>query len=659
LSLSQQNIRKKRRNAMRSLTAFVSSIARGLCLRDASIITFAVCFAFAVSLAGCSSGGSSGGSVTESTQTITFAQPTTPVTYAPGLTVSLSATGGGSGNAVIFTVDATSTGVGTVSSNTLTVTHAGRFVVDANQAGNSNYYAADQAQRTVMVNPAMPMITTPPAAAAITEGAALSTSALTGGTASVAGSFAWTAPSTVPAVGTDSESVTFTPTDTTDYTTATTDVSIVVNPATPTITNFTIDGGQYAVEDNFSNTYLPWTVTGTGFSSGDTFSLAYQSTSTTISNFLISSFTPTTISGSMNFNALDFEPQFIAATDTNGNGTSNQYSAAFLGSASQSTLAISATTGTALQINQESGEIVSRTTSGTSGVFTGSITSQAPSNIAIDDVSGDVIVSTTSANETYVSVIDSSTRLCYFITPNVTLISSIAVKNGQIVFTAPNENLVGFASLAGCSGGTTITYTTITVAGQPWAVAMSGSDAYVLSRDDAGNGVPRVTKLSVPSGTVEGYVDLTGIPTVTSIRATTPYEGIWQITAFNTIADANVLFMSDKTDGVVLSISTNTTAPAKMAITYSTQIIDLPVAIAPQEIGSVTKPVLWIGYIPADTGGNVMDVGAFDPSTGDYTSAVGSCQAGLVGGFAASANGLQCAQGDTIGSPLVLSYSTY
>jgi hypothetical protein len=188
---------------------------------------------------------------------------------------------------------------------------------------------------------------------------------------------------------------------------------------------------------------------------------------------------------------------------------------------------------------------------------------------------------------------------------------------------------------------------------------MSGSDAYILSRDDGGNGVPRITKIDVPSGTTEGFVDLVDMPTVTSCRAVTPYGCIYEVTAFNTASVANVLFMSDTTDGTVRTINTNTSNGAKMAITYTTPISDLPVSIAPQESGNVTGPVLWIGYLSADSGDNVMNVGAFDPLSGNYTPGVGACQAGLVGGFAASANGLQCAQGGTIGSPLNLPYSTY
>jgi hypothetical protein len=97
---------------------------------------------------------------------------------------------------------------------------------------------------SVTVNKATPAIGTPPAAGAISVGQALSASVLTGGTAtnpnggaSVLGTFTWTTPTTVPPAGTNSYSVTFTPTDTTDYNTATLTVSVTVgNKTTPTVT---------------------------------------------------------------------------------------------------------------------------------------------------------------------------------------------------------------------------------------------------------------------------------------------------------------------------------------------------------------------------------------------------------------------------------------
>jgi hypothetical protein len=92
--------------------------------------------------------------VNQASQAITFTQPTSPVTYSSGLTIPLVATGGASGNAVVFTIDGSSTGTGTISGSTLTVTSVGSFVIDANQAGNSSYSAAPQVQRTVVVSQA-------------------------------------------------------------------------------------------------------------------------------------------------------------------------------------------------------------------------------------------------------------------------------------------------------------------------------------------------------------------------------------------------------------------------------------------------------------------------------------------------------------------------
>lgn len=100
----------------------------------------------------------------ETPQTITFTAPvTTTYTYAPGLTVTLGATGGGSNNPIIFTVDSSSTGAGTVTDNTLTVTQAGSIVIDANQVGGLVsgvfYDSATQAQLILTIGKAAQAIT--------------------------------------------------------------------------------------------------------------------------------------------------------------------------------------------------------------------------------------------------------------------------------------------------------------------------------------------------------------------------------------------------------------------------------------------------------------------------------------------------------------------
>jgi hypothetical protein len=88
---------------------------------------------------------------------------------------------------------------------------------------------------SVTVNKVTPTITTAPTASAITYGQTLASSTLSDGVGSVPGSFAFTTPATAPNAGTASQSVTFTPTDTTDYNTITTSVSVTVNKGTPMV----------------------------------------------------------------------------------------------------------------------------------------------------------------------------------------------------------------------------------------------------------------------------------------------------------------------------------------------------------------------------------------------------------------------------------------
>ena len=88
-------------------------------------------------------------------QAITFTS-TPPTNTTVGGTYSVSATGGGSGNSVSFSIDSSSTsGACSISGATVSFTGAGTCVIDANQAGNATYSAAPQAQQSLT-------ITTPP-----------------------------------------------------------------------------------------------------------------------------------------------------------------------------------------------------------------------------------------------------------------------------------------------------------------------------------------------------------------------------------------------------------------------------------------------------------------------------------------------------------------
>ena len=83
--------------------------------------------------------------ISQAAETIDFPQPSTPLVYAPGATLALTATAS-SGLPVTYTV----TGPATVSGSTLTLTGAGTLVITA-QAGNQNYTAAS-VSRTITVN---------------------------------------------------------------------------------------------------------------------------------------------------------------------------------------------------------------------------------------------------------------------------------------------------------------------------------------------------------------------------------------------------------------------------------------------------------------------------------------------------------------------------
>jgi beta-glucanase (GH16 family) len=106
------------------------------------------------------------------------------------------------------------------------------------------------------------------APAAITYGTALSATQLDA-TASVPGTFVYTpAVGTVLAVGSQSLSATFTPTNTTDYTTAKATVNQIVNPTAPTISASTQNGVQndaviVSLSDTTPSSVIYYTVDGT------------------------------------------------------------------------------------------------------------------------------------------------------------------------------------------------------------------------------------------------------------------------------------------------------------------------------------------------------------------------------------------------------------
>ena len=160
--------------------------------------------------------------VNQATPMITWATPAA-ITYGTALSATqLDAAANVPGT---FAYSPAAGAVSAAGSQALTVTFTPTDTTD---------YATATDQVTLTVNQATPVISWA-APAAITYGAALSPTQLDA-TANVAGTFVYSpAAGTVLAAGSQTLSVTFTPTDTTDYTTATTSVVIAVSQATPQI----------------------------------------------------------------------------------------------------------------------------------------------------------------------------------------------------------------------------------------------------------------------------------------------------------------------------------------------------------------------------------------------------------------------------------------
>jgi hypothetical protein len=114
---------------------------------------------------------------------------------------------------------------GTISGTPVAVSARKLYTVTA-----SNNWGSTTAGVWIEVGKATPTVTIAPTASAITYGQALSSSTLSGGSASVSGSFVWTSPGTVPTLS-GSFSVTFTPADSANYNSTATTANVTVNPA--------------------------------------------------------------------------------------------------------------------------------------------------------------------------------------------------------------------------------------------------------------------------------------------------------------------------------------------------------------------------------------------------------------------------------------------
>jgi choice-of-anchor A domain-containing protein len=214
--------------------------------------------------------------ITQLPQAITF-NPTTPVAYGvPPIT--LTATGGASGNPVTFTYVSGPGSLSGTNGSVLTVTGPGTIQVQACQAGNTDYTAATCVTKSIVVTQPTEAITwTPNPEANIVYGAALTSqlnAVATYGGVSVPGTYVYTTGSTVLSsatvlnAGTYPLSVTFTPTDK-NLSPQTTTNTITVTPQPQVITFNPASPVSYGVP--------PITLTATGGASGNPVTFTYVS----------------------------------------------------------------------------------------------------------------------------------------------------------------------------------------------------------------------------------------------------------------------------------------------------------------------------------------------------------------------------------------------
>lgn len=430
----------------------------------------------------------------------------------------------------------------------------------------------------------------------------------------------------------------------TGYTSVSGSANITVSVVPPNITNIS---PRYTACDGFCSN-VSYTVNCTGCENGDLFHDATGLFSTD----LTLSITPgqTSFTFALPWQLGTFEPWLNTwEIEHPGGSYGISWNTAFLGTGSQSTLAFSPVTGTLFEDDQKSGQVYTLNTLGTSGtLLTGVLPTSTPTQIAVDDVSGDVAYVSTGNNPQVAVYDESGTQQCT-LSLGMTAVSGIGAKGGYIVVTDPTDNLVGIAKMD-CSG-----YQSITVAGQPWAVAMTNGtelDAYVLSRDQwSANSLPGLTKIAVSSGTIKGSVELSGLTPVSTVRASNQYGALYQVQAFTNTPIAAVLSTSD---GVVQLVSTNTTGTNTMQVTQTASISQVPYAIAADETG--TNPALWVAYLLASGGSTGTHIGEINLSTGAFLSNKGACPVSSVvaGGFIATSKGIYCAQGTSIELPVVL-----
>ena len=311
----------------------------------------AFCASVAALFSGCggSKTTSSDGGNQKTTPTITWATPAA-ITYGTALSsTQLDATAGGVAGTLVY--DPASGTVLTAGTQTLSATFT---------PTDTNSYNTAYSSVQLTVNKATPTVSVWPTASAITSGQTLASSTLTGGcTASVPGTCAWTTPTIIPPVGTDSESVTFAPTDATNYATVTGNVSVVVNTPAPTLNSITFSDGRPVKYCVGQCGIFPITLNGANFATGQVVSC---SPDPDIQSVTLNSSTQLTVSIAIDATHQGSGYRSCKVCKTDGTGCSNTVAFGLYG---QNAAAVSTTNGEKFLINSQ--EVVAGQNSGVNG----------------------------------------------------------------------------------------------------------------------------------------------------------------------------------------------------------------------------------------------------------------------------------------------------
>ena len=246
--------------------------------------------------------------VNKATPTLTVATSGTPSTYGTSVTFTATISSGPTG-AVTFYDSGVSIGSGTISGTSTQIATsaltAGTHTITAGWAGNGNYNSVTSSSINQTVNKATPIITwvTP---APISYGTPLSATQLNATSGGVAGSFVYTpAAGTVLGAGSQSLLVTFTPTDSTDYLSTASNVSLTVNRNSVVISGTALPTPSYfgdSVTLTFTFTGAGLTPTGTTTIKDGAVTLATVPLSAGAATFSISALTAGTHSLTATYN---------------------------------------------------------------------------------------------------------------------------------------------------------------------------------------------------------------------------------------------------------------------------------------------------------------------------------------------------------------------